>query len=133
MADDSFKIILPTERFAQAPNVDTSININLEQNTKELVEYDRSVDLSLNTVFDQERESSTLFRPVTKFQVVFSNAYTGSTTYSPFRDNLYYTNAIANTASAFPNGNLLAAPPFPNQNTAWIAHDLICLLDNQGP
>lgn len=119
MADDSFKIILPTERFAQAPNVDTSININLEQNTKELVEYDRSVDLSLNTVFDQERESSTLFRPVTKFQVVFSNAYTGSTRYSPFRDNLYYTNAIANTASAFPNGNLLAAPPFPNQNTAW--------------
>lgn len=119
MADDSFKIILPTERFAQAPNVDTSININLEQNTKELVEYDRSVDLSLNTVFDQERESSTLFRPVTKFQVIFSNAYTGSTRYSPFRDNLYYTNAIANTASAYPNGNLLASPPYPNQNTAW--------------
>lgn len=119
MADDSYKIILPTERFAQAPNVETSININLDQNTKELVEYDRSVDLSLNTVFDQERESSTLFRPVTKFQVIFSNAYTGSTRYSPFRDNLYYTNAIANTASAYPNGNLLAQPPYPNQNTAW--------------
>jgi hypothetical protein len=119
MADDSFKIILPTERFAQAPNVDTSININLDQNTKELVEYDRSVDLSLNAIFDQERESSTLFRPVTKFQVIFSNAYTGSTRYSPFRDNLYYTNAIANTSSAYPNGNLLAQPPYPNQNTAW--------------
>jgi hypothetical protein len=119
MADDSFKIILPTERFAQAPNTDTSININLDQNTKELVEYDRSVDLSLNTVFDEEREASNLFRPVTKFQVVFSNAYTGSTRYSPYRDNLYYTNAVANTSSAFPNGNLLAPPPYPNQNTPW--------------
>jgi hypothetical protein len=119
MADESYKIILPTERFAQAPNADTSISITLDQNTKELVEYDRSVDLSLNTVFDQERESSTLFRPMTKFQVVFSNAYTGSTRYSPFRDNLYYTNAINNTSSAFPGGNLLAVPPFPNQNTPW--------------
>lgn len=119
MADETYNILLPTERFAQAPNADTSININLEQNTKELVEYDRSVDLSLNTVFDDERQQSTIFRPVTKFQVVFSNAYTGFTSYSPFRDNLYYTNVIANTASAYPNGNLLAAPPFPNQNTPW--------------
>jgi|688.fasta_scaffold91303_2 hypothetical protein len=119
MEEQSFKIILPTERFAQAPNVDTSISITLDQNTKELVEYDRSVDLSLNTVFDEERESSTIFRPSTKFQVIFSNAYTGSTRYSPFRDNLYYTNAINNTASAFPGGNLLASPPFPNQNTPW--------------
>lgn len=120
MSEDSTRIILGRERFKSAIDVDTSVNLELQQNTKLLTEYDRSVDLNLENLFDQERESSTVFRPVTKYTILFSNALTGSTTYVPFRDNLYYTNELQNTITAFPgSGNVpppLNPPPMPS---AW--------------
>lgn len=120
MSEDSTKIILGRERFKSAIDVDTYVNLELQQNTKLLTEYDRSVDLNLENLFDQERESSTTFRPVTKYTILFSNALTGSTTYVPFRDNLYYTNELQNTITAFPgSGNVpppLNPPPMPS---AW--------------
>ena len=121
--DPSTRIIESTQRYKGAPKQDQQLSIPLVQTQKELVEFDRSVDLSLSTVFDEERQLSFTFRPVTKFMLIFENAYTGSTTYPPFRDNLYYTNEIQNSASYYPSGNsgpngLIPNPPT-NQTIPW--------------
>ena len=92
-------IILGSLRYASSPNVNDEIDISLTQNTKELVDFDRVVDLSLETVYDDERQSSTIFRPSTKFIVIFKNEFSGSTTYTPYKNNLYYSNPINNASS----------------------------------
>ncbi|NBP66326.1 MAG: hypothetical protein EBU66_16955, partial [Bacteroidetes bacterium] len=84
--DPTTRIIESTQRFKGAPKQDQQMSLPLVQSQKELVEFDRSVDLNLATVFDEERQLSFTFRPVTKFMVVFENSYTGSTSYPPFRD-----------------------------------------------
>jgi DNA polymerase III epsilon subunit-like protein len=55
MVDPTSRIILSTQRYQQAPRTDQFINVPLEQTSKNLVEFDRSVDLNLAEVFDQER------------------------------------------------------------------------------
>lgn len=99
------RVIESTQRYKGAPKQDQQMTVPLVQTQKELNEFDRSVDLNLATVFDDERQQSFTFRPVGKFMLVFENAYTGSTSYPPFRDNLYYTNAVQNAASYYPYGN----------------------------
>jgi hypothetical protein len=116
--DPTNRIILSTERFKSAPRTDQSLNVPFSQTSKDLVEYDRSVDLSLITVFDDERQASTIFRPVTKFTLLFENALTGSTTYVPFRDNLYYTNPVQNAIAYYSSGNNMPNPPI-NQSVGW--------------
>lgn len=115
--DPSTRIIESTQRFKGAPLQDQQMNIPFVQTQKELVEFDRTVDLSLSTVFDEERQQSFTFRPVTKFMLVFENSYTGSTKYPPFRDNLYYTNAIQNASSYYPSGNSGPSGFIPNPPT----------------
>ena len=118
--DATTRIIESTQRYKGAPLQDQQMNISLQQTQKELTEFDRSVDLNLALVFDEERQQSFTFRPVGKFMVVFENAYTGSTTYPPFRDNLYYTNAINNASSYYPSGNVPSVPPLPiNNQIPW--------------
>ena len=62
-------------------------------------------DLNLQQVFVDDREKSTIFRPVTKFSFIFKNQYTGSTSYLPYKNNLYYTNEIQNAISALTISN----------------------------
>lgn len=120
IVDPTTNIIESTQRYKSAPLSDQQLNIPFAQTMKELVEFDRTVDLSLIAVFDEERQASSIVRPVTKFTILFENAYTGSTKYPPFRDNLYYTNEIENTLSYFPTGNALQSPPQPvNPNSPW--------------
>jgi hypothetical protein len=118
--DPTTNIILSTQRFKGAPRTDQSLNIPFAQSNKELVEFDRSVDLNLATVFDEERQISTIFRPVTKFTLLFENALSGSTNYVPFRDNLYYTNALNNATSYYYQGNTPSSqPPTTDQSILW--------------
>lgn len=97
--ESTTNIILGSLRYASSPNVSDEIDVSLTQNTKEIVEFDRTVDLSLETVYDNERQTSTIFRPSTKFSVIFKNEFSGSTSYRPYKNNLYYTNPINNAAS----------------------------------
>ena len=106
MYDENTNIILGDRRFKGGINVDGRINVPLQQSTRLINEYDRTINVNLEDLFDQERQESTIFRPVCKYSLVFDNAITGSTTYVPFRNNLYYTNEIQNTITAFPNGNI---------------------------
>jgi hypothetical protein len=112
--NDSTKIVLGSLRYKSSPNSVLSVNVDLNQNEKEIIEFDRNVDLGLQQVFIDERELSTIFRPVTKYSIIFKNEYTGSTNYDPFKNNLYYTNSIENTLLTFPGGNQPPAIPVPN-------------------
>jgi len=76
--NDTTKIVLGSLRYKASPNTVLSVNVDLNQNEKELIEFDRNVDLSLQQVFSDERQTSTIFRPVTKYSVIFKNTYTGS-------------------------------------------------------
>ena len=109
--NETTQIVLGSLRYKSSPNSVLSVNVDLTQNEKEVIEFDRNVDLSLQQVFTDEQQLGTIFRPVTKYSVIFKNEYTGTTNYSPFKDNLYYTNPIGNTILTFPSGNLPPAVP----------------------
>lgn len=87
------RVVLGSLRFKSAPNTDLLFKVPFIQSTKIITEYDRSVEISLGQVFDDERQNSTLFRPTCKYQMLFNNSYTGFTYYQPFKNELYYTNA----------------------------------------
>jgi len=93
---DQTKIILGSQKNQVSIDVDTTVDISLEQQHKELFEFDRSADVDLALVYNNERQKSTIFRPSAKFTLLFENSYTGATKYTPFKNNLYYTNAIQN-------------------------------------
>ena len=103
--DNTTTIVLGNERFKSSQNTDLSLDITLNGEQKEIIEFDRNVDLSLQSVFDEERQNSTIFRPTCKYSFIFQNELIGNTTYVPFRNNLYYTNAINNTISQITNPN----------------------------
>lgn len=107
-------IILGSLKYSTSPNVNDEIDISLTQNTKEIVDFDRIVDLSLETVYNNERQESTVFRPSTKFTVIFKNEFSGSTIYTPYKNNLYYTNPIINASS-----QLLSSSP---NTVPWEGH-----------
>jgi len=121
--DPSTKIILSTQRFKSAPKQDQFLNVPFAQSFRNLIEYDRSVDVNLATVFDEERQASTVFRPVSKYTILFENSLSGATKYIPFRNNLYYTNEVENAAQYYPSGNaningLIPNPPI-NPLVLW--------------
>jgi len=104
--DDETRIVLGSLRYKTSPNTLLSSKITLEQTQRENVEFDRSVNLSLQQVFIDEREKSNIFRPVCKYSFIFKNQYVGSVSYRPFRNNLFYANAINNAISATTNPSL---------------------------
>ena len=84
-------------RYKQAPEKSIQVSIPLSGNLKELDEYQITQSVNLAQVYDDERQASTLFLPSCKFQLLFSNTYSGVTQtpdspYGPFNNNLYYVN-----------------------------------------
>lgn len=93
---DDIRIVLGSLRYKTATNTNLSIPTPLVQTAKTLQEFDRSIDINLAQLFHDEREKSTVFRPVCKFALIFENAYSGYCNYPPLENNLYYTNSAAN-------------------------------------
>jgi hypothetical protein len=91
------RIVLGSLRYKGSPNTDLSIQLGLEETQKQQVEYDRTPNINLEQVFQDERQASNKFRPTCKFSIIFKNAYSGQTIgnppYPPFEQNLYYLNA----------------------------------------
>jgi hypothetical protein len=92
--ESNTKIVLSTLRYKSSPIVDNMVDVGLSQTSKESVEFDRSNTIDLAQVFENERQASTTFRPVTKITYLFKNTYYGHTNYPPFTENLYYVNAL---------------------------------------
>ena len=104
--DNETRIILGSLRNKVSPNVDMLSNITLEQTQRENIEFDRTADVNLQQLYINEREASQIFRPTCKFSFIFKNNYVGSTNYTPFKNNMFYANAIQNAVTATVNPNL---------------------------
>jgi hypothetical protein len=87
------RIVLSKLRYKSSPELSYGINLPFVQTTNQMIEYDRTSNVSLTQVYDDERQKSTIFRPVGKFSILFKNSYVGNTNYPPFEDNLVYINA----------------------------------------
>jgi hypothetical protein len=98
--NEPYKIVLGSARSAESSDVDSRIGLNLEQQFRQDAEFERIQDINLAELFFQERQKSDIFRPSTKITFLFDNSYIGETTYIPFRDNLYYVNAIDSSISS---------------------------------
>jgi len=92
--NDSNKILLGSKRFQGSTDIDMSEKIVLEQTAHEEVQYERTIDISLLQLFDDERQVAEIFRPTTKFSFIFKNAYSGTTNYQPYYNYLYYVNLV---------------------------------------
>ena len=91
---NKYTIIPSNLEYKSAPALDQKISISLEQQSQEITEYDRSQSISLAQIYDDERQASTTFRPTFKLNYLYTNAYSGTTSYVPFRDTLYYVDPI---------------------------------------
>ena len=79
-----------SQSYKSAPSVDQQLPITLQGKNQTLVEFDRTTNVSLAQVYDNERQASTIFRPTVKTSLVYSNEFFGTTNYTPFVNNLYY-------------------------------------------
>lgn len=107
--ENEILIVLGSKRFASNTDKDVWIQAPLIGDRRTMVEGDRTRTINLEEQFNEERQKSDTFRISGKITNIFQNSVSGKTTYAPFRDSLYYTNAIANATSNIP----------PNPNVAW--------------
>jgi hypothetical protein len=89
---NKYNLIPSTLKYGSAPATNQEIDLFLNEQQQELVEYDRSSTISLAQVYDDERQRSTTFRPTFKVSYIYANTITGISFYEPFRNNLYYVN-----------------------------------------
>ena len=78
-------------RYKGAPSIDEELSITLQQQDQQITEYDRTQTINLAQVYEDERQTCTVFRPTFKVTYLYDNVYDGVTTYQPFEYNLYYT------------------------------------------
>ena len=104
---NEIRIVRGEDRFAGSSNTDIQINVDLQGNNRNKVEGDRIKILNVEQQFDDERQKSTKFRIAGKITNVFDNTITGSSSYTPFVNSLYFTNAL----SAIENNSLWAGYP----------------------
>ena len=94
-----YRIIPSGLSFESAPLIDQQVQLSLEQQAQSMVEFDRTTNVSLAEVYDQERQSCTVFRPTFKMTYVYDNVLTGTTEYPKFRNEMYYVNPQISTFS----------------------------------
>ena len=106
---NEIQIVLGSKQFAGNTDKDIWIQPPLIGDRRTMVEGDRSITVNLTDQFETERQDSDTFRISGKLTNIFQNTVSGKTTYTPYRNILYYTNAIANATLNTP----------PNPNVPW--------------
>jgi hypothetical protein len=94
-----FTIIPSSLQYKSAPTVDQQVNISLEETQEEMVQFVRNTTLNLQQLYSDERQASQTFRPTFKVNFIYDNTLTGTTEYSPFRDQLYYVEPVQSKVS----------------------------------
>jgi hypothetical protein len=83
------KILLPSKRFYNATDENLNIRVGLDESQVLLREGDRNIILDIDELFNKERNESIKYKIHGKIKMVFSNLYSGTTTYEPLLKNLY--------------------------------------------
>lgn len=103
---NKYNLIPSTLKYGSSPATDQEIDLFLDEQQQELVEYERSSTISLAQVYDDERQRSTIFRPTFKVNYIYANTITGISFYESFRNNLFYVNPeeskVTNIWNGFP-------------------------------
>jgi hypothetical protein len=86
------RVVLGSLRYKSATNTNLLFQVPLVQTAKENIEFDRTITIQLEQIYDDERQSSTVFRPISKLSLLFENQYLGKTKYYPFSSSLYFVN-----------------------------------------
>lgn len=91
--NQNYKLIPADKQYKGAPLVDTNLNINLDDSSRELIEGDITVPLNLAERFNDERQNFSLYRIYGKLQPYIENAYSGRAdqTISNLIYNMYLT------------------------------------------
>ena len=97
------RIVLGSFRYASNNNQGVWIQPPLFGSNRQYVEGDRTILVDQQVIFDNERQSSDKFRIAGKIVNVINNEVSGKTSYTPYKNNLFYTNPIGNTISSLSN------------------------------
>jgi hypothetical protein len=100
------RIVLGSLRYASNNDKDVWVQPPLFSNSREYVEGDRTILVDQQTVFDNERQRSDIFRLSGKITNIVNNDVSGKTSYTPYKNYLYYTNPIQNAISSINNPSL---------------------------
>ena len=101
---NKYTIVPSSISYKGAPSINQKVSVTLQEQSQEITEFDRSATISLAQVYDDERQSCTVFRPTFKVTYLYDNVYTGTTGYIPFRNNLYYVSPISSKQSGIWKG-----------------------------
>lgn len=101
---DKLKNIPGELRFKGNNTDDMLLNISLDGKSRGLIQGNQNKVINLQEQYELERNHSTIFRISTKFQTLYDNVYVGSTSYSPFKNNLYYHNPEVSIENGFWSG-----------------------------
>ena len=88
--ENEIRIVIGSKRYAGNTDKDVWLQPPLIGDRRELIEGDRSILVNQQTLFETERQESDKFRLAGKITNVFDNTVTGKTSYTPFKNNLYY-------------------------------------------
>lgn len=98
----NYLVVKPDLLNAAAPQTDININTQLNESQSQLIEYDQTSNISLITIFDNERQVSNIFRPTFKINYVYENniiGYCPNPSWENYQNNLYYTNPLVSLVS----------------------------------
>lgn len=117
------RIVLGSLRYASNNDKDVWVQPPLFSNSREYVEGDRTILVDQQTVFDNERQRSDIFRLSGKITNIVNNEVSGKTSYTPYKNYLYYTNPIQNAISSINNPSL-AWEGYPQYNEFSISRNI---------
>ena len=96
---DDIRIVLGNKRYAGSSNQPVQIQLPLIGDRRNFVQGDRSNVVNLQDIFNNERQASDTFRLSGKIVNIFNNTISGRTTYTPFKDNLYYLDPVSSVST----------------------------------
>ena len=103
--EKEIRIVLGSKRFASNTDKGVWLQVPLKGDRRTMVDGDRSLVVNQEEQFNIERQSSNKIRVAGKLVNLFNNIVSGSTQYTPYKYNLYYTNSVANAISNATNPN----------------------------
>ena len=87
--EENKKILLPSKKYAKAPDAELDLRINLDTSESLLRIGDKDIVLDVAELFDSERNKSVNYKIYGKLRMIFRNLYTGATNYDYLNERLY--------------------------------------------
>lgn len=103
---NEIRVVLGSLRYASNTNKSVWVQAPLFSNMRQYVEGDRNILVDQQVIFDNERQGSDKFRIAGKITNIIDNSITGKTSYTPFKNDLYYTNPVQNAINSINNPSL---------------------------